>query len=80
MKTATVRDLRVAFPRIEAMLADGEEIAITKHRRVVAVLRPPQPAPGQPDFRRRFGAQEKSPPAGPRDRSVVTRLLEERGE
>jgi len=31
MKTATVQDLRYDFPKIEAWLAGGEEILITKH-------------------------------------------------
>lgn len=36
MKTATVRDLRYDFPKIEAWLAGGEEILITKHAKPVA--------------------------------------------
>lgn len=36
MKTATVRDLRYDFPKIEAWLAGGEEILITKHSKPVA--------------------------------------------
>lgn len=38
MKTATVRDLRYDFPRIEAWLRDGEEIRITKRSRPIARL------------------------------------------
>ena len=38
MKTATVRDLRYDFPKIEAWLAGGEEILITKHSRTIARL------------------------------------------
>ncbi|NJK90569.1 MAG: type II toxin-antitoxin system prevent-host-death family antitoxin [Blastochloris sp.] len=41
MKTATVRDLRYDFPRIEALLAGGEEVLITKHAKPVARLLPP---------------------------------------
>jgi antitoxin (DNA-binding transcriptional repressor) of toxin-antitoxin stability system len=41
MKTATVRDLRYDFPKIEAWLAGGEEIIITKHAKAVARLCPP---------------------------------------
>ena len=81
MKTATVRDLRLAFPRLEALLAEGESISITKHRRVVAILNPPPPTAAGPDFRRRFGGLVAPPrPAGDRERSAVTLLVEERGE
>lgn len=38
MKTATVRDLRYDFPKIEAWLAGGEEIVITKHAKPVAKI------------------------------------------
>ena len=38
MKTATVRDLRYDFPKIESWLAGGEEILITKHSRPIARL------------------------------------------
>jgi prevent-host-death family protein len=38
MKRATVRDLRYDFPRVEAELADGEEIEIVKRGKVVAKL------------------------------------------
>jgi antitoxin (DNA-binding transcriptional repressor) of toxin-antitoxin stability system len=36
MKTATVRDLRYDFPKLEAWLESGEEILITKHAKPVA--------------------------------------------
>ncbi len=38
MKTATVRDLRNNFARLEAWLADGEEIRIEKRGQPVALL------------------------------------------
>ena len=40
MKTASVRDLRYRFPEVETLLREGEEIEITKHRRVIAHLVP----------------------------------------
>lgn len=72
MKTATVRDLRYDFPKIEAWLASGQEILITKHNKPIATLVKPRavPAPRQPalpDFEarrkkiwgtRKFSAQE----------------------
>lgn len=40
MKTATVRDLRNNFSKLEAWLAEGETILIQKRGRPVAVLSP----------------------------------------
>lgn len=55
MKTATVRDLRYDFPRIERMLAAGEPIQITKRKRVVANLVPVRSEPPKmPDFMARL--------------------------
>ena len=59
MKTATVRDLRYDFPKIEAWLAGGEDILITKHAKPIARLSAAdngatQPLPALPDFRARL--------------------------
>jgi antitoxin (DNA-binding transcriptional repressor) of toxin-antitoxin stability system len=40
MTKASVRDLRYAFKKIERLLLQGEEIQITKRRRVIARLVP----------------------------------------
>jgi antitoxin (DNA-binding transcriptional repressor) of toxin-antitoxin stability system len=54
MKTATVRDLRYDFPKIEAWLAGGEEILITKHSKPIARISSEvaaeTPMPQLPDF------------------------------
>jgi antitoxin (DNA-binding transcriptional repressor) of toxin-antitoxin stability system len=51
MKTVSVRDLRYDFPKVEEMLRSGEEIRITKRRRVIARLTPePIDRPPLPDF------------------------------
>lgn len=55
MKTATVRDLRNHFHKLEAWLAEGESIEIRRRRQTVAILsRPgpeaPAPGAGMPDF------------------------------
>jgi antitoxin (DNA-binding transcriptional repressor) of toxin-antitoxin stability system len=51
MKTVSVRDLRYDFPKVEEMLRSGEEIRITKRRRVIARLTPePMEKPPLPDF------------------------------
>ena len=52
MKKASIRDLRYGFRKIERLLHKGEEIQITKRRRVIARL-VPERAPGVarlPDF------------------------------
>ena len=43
MRKATVRDLRYRFREVEGLLREGEEIQITKRRRVIARLIPIQP-------------------------------------
>jgi prevent-host-death family protein len=44
MHTLTVRDLRYDFGKVEAWLADGQEIEVTKHGKPVARISPPRPA------------------------------------
>ena len=46
MKTATIRDLRYEFSRVEAWLRNGDEIEITKHGKPIARITPP-PKPVQ---------------------------------
>ncbi len=54
MKTATVRDLRYDFPRVEAWIRNGDEIELTKHgrpiARITAVPRPARRKLVKPDF------------------------------
>ncbi|MBI1749658.1 MAG: hypothetical protein HY234_01085 [Acidobacteria bacterium] len=53
MRKASVRDLRYRFPEVELSLREGEEIQITKRRRVIARLVPdrsPAPRGARPDF------------------------------
>ncbi len=52
MKTASVRDLRYDFPRVERLLRQGEEIQITKRGQVIARLAPEndRPKAAMPDF------------------------------
>ncbi len=40
MKTATVRELRNEFPRIEAWVHEGESVHISKRGKVIATLVP----------------------------------------
>lgn len=41
MRTATVRQLRNEFPRIEAWVQEGESINISKRGKIIATLVPP---------------------------------------
>jgi antitoxin (DNA-binding transcriptional repressor) of toxin-antitoxin stability system len=56
MTKASVRDLRYEFKKIERLLRQGEEIQITKRRRVIARLVPEkgEVAKKLPDFRARM--------------------------
>lgn len=58
MKKASIRDLRYAFKKIERLLHQGEEIQITKRRRVIARLVPEgaESAAEMPDFLGRLRA------------------------
>jgi antitoxin (DNA-binding transcriptional repressor) of toxin-antitoxin stability system len=52
MRRATVRDLRYHFREVESLLREGEEIQMTKRRRMIAKLIPTKPTdPSRaPDF------------------------------
>ena len=39
METASVRELRQNFPRIMEWIQDGEQVAVTMRRKVIAVIR-----------------------------------------
>jgi len=56
MRKASVRDLRYGFKKIERLLHQGEEVQITKRRRVIARLVPEnaRAAAQMPDFLERL--------------------------
>jgi antitoxin (DNA-binding transcriptional repressor) of toxin-antitoxin stability system len=56
MRTATVRDLRNNFAKLETWLAEGEEIRIEKRGKPVGYLSatPRRPEIVKPDFRARL--------------------------
>jgi antitoxin (DNA-binding transcriptional repressor) of toxin-antitoxin stability system len=58
MKKASVRDLRYEFRKIERLLRQGEEVQITKRRRVIGRLVPEtaQKVKAAPDFLGRLRA------------------------
>ncbi len=61
MKTATVRQLRTEFPKVLAWVNAGQEVAITRRRKIVANLTPagdaPKKKPVLPDFAARLRAR-----------------------
>ena len=79
IKTVTVRELRTSFPKIEAMLLAGQQIAITKRGRIVALLVEPAKTKRSRklDWKKRFGAPVTDD--APRT-DVVALLLREREE
>jgi antitoxin (DNA-binding transcriptional repressor) of toxin-antitoxin stability system len=57
MKRVSVRDLRYDFKAVESLLGRGEEVQITKRRRVIARLIPEPARPSSlPDFLERLKA------------------------
>jgi len=56
MVKATVRDLRYRFPKVESLLQEGQEVQITKRKRVIARLVPELSVgtPRLPDFMARL--------------------------
>ncbi len=52
MKKVTISDLHYRFSAVEDLLRDGQEIHITRRKRVIARLLPPKPPVrvGRPDF------------------------------
>jgi antitoxin (DNA-binding transcriptional repressor) of toxin-antitoxin stability system len=57
MKTVSVRDLRYDFKKVERLLSQGDEIQITKRRKVIARLTPERvQRPPLPDFLARMNA------------------------
>ncbi|HEY2932249.1 MAG TPA: hypothetical protein VGK99_10940 [Acidobacteriota bacterium] len=52
MRKATVRDLRYRFSEVEDLLREGEEIQITKRKRIIARLIPAKSpvSSRRPDF------------------------------
>ena len=60
MRTATVRDLRTRFPKLEGWLRNGEEVEITKRghpvARLVSSARVPARRPAKVDFLKQLKA------------------------
>jgi antitoxin (DNA-binding transcriptional repressor) of toxin-antitoxin stability system len=57
MRSVSVRDLRYDFKSVERLLRAGEEVRVTKRRKVIARLVPePAPKVEMPDFIARMRA------------------------
>ena len=56
MTSVSIRDLRTAFPKVEALLQAGEEVWISKRGKLFARITLDSPPPAStPDFKGRFG-------------------------
>lgn len=75
MRKATVRDLRYRFSAVEELLRGGEEIQITKRKRVIARLVPAKPpaAVRRPDFLARLKKIYRGKPLRVTGAEVVSR-------
>lgn len=60
MKTATVRDLRNNFAKLEAWLSDGEKVCIEKRGKPVAMLTAMRRSPGKKVKMPDFAARQKA--------------------
>ena len=80
MKTTTLRELRHHFGRILHWIEDGQEVEITKRRRVIAKLLPVDAKAEKlhwPDFEARL---RKTFPNGLKGRLLSEVIDEQRGE
>ena len=80
MKTASIRDIRHDFARVLNWIEDGEQVEITKRRRVVARLVPVKPKAKKvewPDFEAR---RKKIFPNGVKGKPISEIVDEGRGE
>jgi antitoxin (DNA-binding transcriptional repressor) of toxin-antitoxin stability system len=75
MRKASVRDLRYRFREVENLLREGQEVQITKRKRVIARLVPVKPTvPSQrPDFLARLKRIYKGKPLKVSGAELVSR-------
>lgn len=75
MRKATVRDLRYRFREVESLLREGEEIQITKRKRVIARLVPAKAAvpSRRPDFMARLNKLYRGKPLKVSGAELVSR-------
>jgi antitoxin (DNA-binding transcriptional repressor) of toxin-antitoxin stability system len=80
MKTTTVREVQHNLSRILQWVQDGEVVAVTKHRRVIANIVPSAPKSARitwPDFAGRLKRIWKDAPRGEAVSRVIINEREE---
>lgn len=75
MKTATIRQVRHDFSTVLDWVGEGEQVEISKHGKVVALLSPPpaarpRRAPKRPDFAARLKLRDGK-------HIIVTRVMDD---
>jgi antitoxin (DNA-binding transcriptional repressor) of toxin-antitoxin stability system len=73
MRTATVRDLRYRFRKVENLLREGEEIQITKREIVPLVREKPATPARRPDFLARLKKIYRGKPLKLRGAELISR-------
>ena len=77
MTTVSIRDMRLSFPKVEALLRAGEEVWIAKRGKPFARIVPDTPKPAKkPDWKKRFGPDGEKPALIPGLRPVTTFIQE----
>jgi antitoxin (DNA-binding transcriptional repressor) of toxin-antitoxin stability system len=80
MKTASVRDIHHDFGRVLSWVENGEQVEITKRRRVVARLVPLETKPRTPKWPDLEARRRKIFPNGNKGKPVSKIIDEGRGE
>src|SRR5208282_3421378 len=80
MKTATVRQVRNDFGRVLNWIEDGEQVEITKRKRVVARLVPVKAKAKKPLWPDLEARRKKTFPNGVKGKAISKILDEARGE
>ena len=80
MKTATVREIRHDFSRVLTWVEDGEQVEITKRKRVVARLVPAKAKPRKLEWPDLAARRKKIFPNGVKGKPASKIVDEGRGE
>lgn len=81
MSTVSIRDLRLSFPKVEAMLRNGEEVWIARRGKPFARIVPGAPPPAEkPDFKARFGPDSPIQPIKTKSQTPLQDFLRWREE
>jgi antitoxin (DNA-binding transcriptional repressor) of toxin-antitoxin stability system len=81
MTTVSIRDLRTAFPKVEALLQAGEEVWISRRGKAFARITLDSPPPAsEPDFKARFGPSSSVNPIPTKSGKPLQEFLRWRDE